>query len=548
MKIRRLVVLSFVLMLTISMITPTAQAQDDAIVILYPQELDSLNPMYTSMFFAAITQDLYLSGAWTFDADLQPLPVLVTEIPSVENGGLSEDGRTITLNIREDAVWSDGTPLTSADFVFTYEAYRNTDNLQNVTYPYGEADNIISSVEAPDEFTVVVNFVEPFAPWLATLFTRVLPAHVLAPVFEAEGTLIDAAWNRDASVSAGPYVLAEWQTGAFMRFVANENYFGDTPKIPTVIIRFIPEDDVLLATLLQGEADAATFIDYSDVPALEAAGLEHQIVSSGYNEHWTVNLREGLAHPAMLDVRVREAIALATDREGFTENALLGMTYPAAGFWEGSPYASPNVSAPPYDPARANELLDEAGWIDSNGDGTRDKDGIELVLRYITNQRGIRVDAQAVFQQQLAEVGIGVELINYPSDVYFNNFANGGPMAIGDFDLAQLSQTSNFPDPAMTIFRCNQIPSEDSPDGNNYRGYCNEEVEQLFIQSEITTDYDARVAIFHKIDEILASEFVYIGIWYDPDLWVVSNTLVNADVNGVSPYWNIANWERSSSN
>ncbi len=546
MKIRRLLALTFVLMLTVSMMAPVAQAQDDAVVILYPQELDSLNPMYTSMFFGAITQDLYLSGAWTFDADLNPIPVLVTEIPSVENGGISEDGRTITLNVREDAVWSDGAPLTSADFVFTYEMYRNTDNLQNSTYPYGELDNIIASVEAPDEFTVVVNFVEPFAPWLATLFTRVLPAHVLGPVFDAEGTLIDAAWNRDASVGAGPYVLAEWQTGAFMRFAANENYFGDTPNINQVIIRFIPEDDVLLATVLQGEADAATFIDYSDVPALEAAGLEHQIVSSGYNEHWTLNIREGIAHPAMLDIRVREAISVATDRVSFTENALLGMTYPNGGFWEGSPYASPNVAAHAYDPDRANALLDEAGWVDSNGDGTRDKDGVELVLRYITNTRGIRVDAQAVFQQQFAEVGIGVELVNYPSDLYFNNFANGGPIAMGDFDIAQLSQTSNFPDPTTTIFRCEQIPTEDNPDGNNYRGYCNERVEELFIQSEITTDYDARVAIFHEIDETIAADYVYVGIWYDPDLWVISNTLENADVNGVSPYWNIANWERTT--
>ncbi|TVR20176.1 MAG: peptide ABC transporter substrate-binding protein [Anaerolineaceae bacterium] len=542
MRIKRLLALFAVLIFAVGAFAPVG-AQGNNAVVLYPQELDNLNPMYSSMFFMGITTDLYLAPAWNFDDALEPNPVLVAEVPSVENGGLSEDGRTITLTLREGLTWSDGEPLTSADFLFTYQMFSDPANTPNTTYPYGEADGIIESVEAPDETTVVVNFVEPFAPWVATLFTAgILPEHILGPEFEANGTLIDAAWNRAPTVGSGPFVFAEWEIGSFMRFVRNDNYFGNAPSLDQVILRFIPESDVLLATLLNNEGDLATFIPFSDVPALEAAGLEAQVVPSGFNEQWVLNIREGLAHPAMLDVRVREALALATDREAFTENALLGYTYPAPGYWEGSPFASPDVSAPPFDPERAAELLDEAGWVDESGNGIREQDGVELVLRYVTNVRGIRQDAQAVFQQQLADVGIGVELITYPSDVFFNGFAEGGPVAIGDYDIAQFSQSPSFPDPNTTVFRCGQIPTEDSPDGNNYRGYCNEAVEELFAQSERETDFDARVAIFHQIDELIAADFVFVGIWYDADTWIVSERLDNVAISGATPFWNVADW------
>jgi peptide/nickel transport system substrate-binding protein len=531
-----------VLLLALVLIIP-AQAQTESITIVYPQELDNLNPMYTSMWFAGITFDLYLAPAWNFDGDLTPQPVLVTEIPSVDNGGISEDGLTITLTLRDDIVWSDGEPITSADFLFTYDMYNAPGNIPNTRYPYGVDDGVITSVETPDERTVVVNFAEPFAPWLAVLFDVVLPEHVLGPVFEAEGTLDSAAWNRDISVSSGPYVLDEWEVGSFMRFVSNENYFGEEPVIDVVVVRFIPDDEALVATLLNREGDIATFIAYSDVPALQDAGFEVFTVASGFNEQWFYNLDPELGHPAMQDILVREALGLAVNLEQITEDLLLGLTYPAGSQWEGTPYHNPEVTAPPYDPERAMELLDEAGWVDSNGDGTRDKDGVELVLRYITNTRGIRVDMQAVVQQMLADVGIGVDLITYPSDVFFGGFAAGGPAAIGDYDIAQWSQSTSFPDPNITTYLCSMIPTEDSPDGNNYRRFCDPEVDELFAQQSVTTDFDERVAIYHEIVQRIADQHVFLGIWYDADLWVVSDRIVGSDVNGATPFWNIEEWD-----
>ncbi|GAB4508681.1 MAG: peptide ABC transporter substrate-binding protein [Anaerolineae bacterium] len=539
---RRWLVLVLALIMLLGAVLPVS-AQGKSVTILYPQELDNLNPMYTNMFFVAITRDLYIAPAWAFDKDLNPVPVLVTEIPSVENGGLNEDGTVLTLSLRDDITWSDGEPITAADFVFTYEMIIDQNNVPNSRYPYDPADGIVESIEAVDDTTVVVNFVEPFAPWVTNIFTYVLPEHVLRPVFEEEGTLDNAEWNRAPTVGSGPFVFDEWEVGSFTRFARNENYYNGTANLDVVVIRYITDDQALVASLLNGEGDFATFISYADLPQLRDAGFTPEFVASGYNEQWFFNQREGLGHPALQDVRVREALVLAFNRFQITEDLLFGDTYPADSYWENTPYDNPDIEAPPYDPERAVALLDEAGWVDSNGDGTRDKDGVELVLRYITNQRQIRVDVQAVVQQAFEEIGVGVELFNYPSDQFFNGYAAGGPAAIGDYDIAEWSQNPSFPDPNTSVFLCGQIPSDENPEGSNYTGYCNEEVDALFAEQARTVDPEARVAIFHEIDRILNEEFSFVGVWYDPDVYIVSGRVQNSAVNGVTPFWNAVEWD-----
>ena len=131
---------------------------------IWTQEFDTLSPLYTGMWFVTTTYQLWNVWAWHFDGENNPIPVLVTDIPTADNGGISEDGRTITFTLRDDLVWSDGTPLTSADFVFTYEMSVNPANTVGSTYPYDQ----VESIDAPDAQTVVVTFAEPFAPWLST--------------------------------------------------------------------------------------------------------------------------------------------------------------------------------------------------------------------------------------------------------------------------------------------------------------------------------------------------------------------------------------------
>lgn len=540
MKGKRFLFVVVVLTMLVSMVVMPAAAQDNAVTISYPQEPDNLNPLYTVMFFAIITGDIYLEGAWALNDELQAVPRLAAEIPSADNGGVSEDGTTITIKVREGAAWSDGEPVTSADFVFTYEMIMSESNTPSRRYPY---DEYVASVEAPDDATVVVNFSEPFAPWLTSLFTYVLPEHVLGPVFEEEGTIDNADWNRAPTVGSGPFVFDTWEVGSFIRFVRNENYYAEAAQIDTVVITMVPDSESYVLGLELEEADIGTFIDYSSVPRLQDTGfLSVEIVPSGYNEGWFFNVNPEAGHPALQDVNVRRAIAMAFNRQQITEDLLLGLTYPAASYWENMPYASPNVEAIPYDPEGAAALLDEAGWVDSDGDGIRDKDGVDLSLRYVTTDRQIRQDTQVVAQQQLAEIGVELVLENYPSDIFFNGYADGGPAATGQYDIAEWSQNPSFPDPDTSVFLCSQIPTEENPSGQNWTGYCNEELDALFAQQATTTDPAARIEIFHQIDEMFSQDVVWVGVWHDPDLYVYNQRIEGVRLNGVNPFWNITSW------
>jgi peptide/nickel transport system substrate-binding protein len=161
----------------------------------------------------------------------------------------------------------------------------------------------------------------------------------------------------------------------------------------------------------------------------------------------------------------------------------------------------------------------------------------------VTNQRGIRVDTQAVIQQQLLEVGIGTELINVESSVLFGSFSEGGIIAVGDYDLGQWSQTTSFPDPNTSVFLCSQIPTPESPEGGNYRGYCNPELDALFDQANQETDPAARTELFHQISRLIYDEYIYVGIWYDADNWEISTRLENVRINALYPFWNITEWD-----
>ena len=236
--------------------------------LIFTQEPDTLSPLYTNMYYSNILAQVYNVWAWQYDDQNQPYPVMVKELPSVENGGVSADGTTITLHLRDDLVWSDGKPITSADFKFTYEMYIDPKNTVSTTYPYDQ----LAGLETPDARTVVMKFDAPFAPWLS-FWKGVMPEHVLKPMYDKDGTLDNADWNRNPTVGCGPYVFKEWQSGSFARFVASDKYWLGRPKIDEIFIRFVPDDASQINALVSGDGDIGTFIGYPDIPTLRDAGV-----------------------------------------------------------------------------------------------------------------------------------------------------------------------------------------------------------------------------------------------------------------------------------
>jgi peptide/nickel transport system substrate-binding protein len=519
---------------------PEAPAVEKKVAtFIWTQEFDTLNPAYTNMWFVTVTHQLWLPWAWESDEKNEAFPKLVTELPSVENGGISEDGTQITMHLRDDLVWSDGEPLTSADFKFTFEMIINPANTVSSAYPY---DNI-ESIDTPDAQTVVINFSGPFAPWII-LWRGILPEHILKPVFDADGTLDNAEWNLNPTVGYGPYVFAEWESGSFARFVVNENYWGERPKIDEIFFRFVPDDASQVAALIAGDGDLGTFIAYSDVPKLEDAGVTIMVQPSGYNEGWFFVINAEIGHPAMTDVNVRKALAMSVDREAINRDLLLGLTNVPASFWDSLPYYNnPPLTNYPYDPEAAKKLLDEAGWVDSNGDGTRDKDGVELELTYGTTIREIRQDTQAVVQQQLAQVGIKVDIQSYDSDLYFSGYGEG-PAANGELDIMEWSDGPyGFPDPDIYYWLCSEIPSDEYPAGGNWFFMCDEELDALIQLQSTQVDAAERQKTISQINQIFFDKVYWLGLWQDPDVWAVSPRLTGVKFSGVTPLFNITEWD-----
>jgi peptide/nickel transport system substrate-binding protein len=531
--------------------TDAPAAEPKVVTISFTQEPDSLNPLYTGMWFSQITQPFWLRGLWRFDPQGTPIPDIAAEVPSEANGGVTDGGKTITVKLNPNATWSDGTPLTAEDFVFTYEMIINEKNTVATTYPYKEE---IASVEAPDAQTLVIRFNEPFAPWLTSVFagsstsTPVLPKHVLQPVFDAEGSIDAAEWNRAPSVGVGPFVFAEWESGSHLRFTRNENWFGEAPKVDEIFFRFVPDDEAQMAAIKGGDTDIGVFLSFADLPEVEASGVAMPAADEGgYIESWYMNFDPERSHPAMQDVRVRQAIVLATDREKITQDLLFGKTQPMGTFWSATPpFGNPAIKPWPYDPEAAKKLLDEAGWVDGDdADTIREKtiDGakVDLKLKYITNSRSLRKDMMAVVKQMWAQVGIEADLINYANDIYFGSYGENGPL-YGEFDVAQYSNAPAFPDPNVAQFRCDEIPTPDNPVGDNFQGYCNAKLDDILSRASTTVNRDERIKLFYEAAQIMYDEVVWVGLWNDTDLWSVSNRLKNVEFSGGTPFWNVTQW------
>jgi peptide/nickel transport system substrate-binding protein len=328
-----------------------------------------------------------------------------------------------------------------------------------------------------------------------------------------------------------------------MRFVKNENYWKGTAKIDEVFLQFVPDDAAQTAALSAGDADLGTFPPLSDIPGLQDAGLTVFSINGGYSEGWFFNMRD-MASPGAKDLVVRQAVAMSIDRQAIVDDLLLGLSEPAETLWDAIPtYVSPEIVPWEYDPEGAKAMLEAAGYVDSDGDGIReDLDGNPLVLVHGTTIREIRQDIQAVAQQQLKEVGIDLQIQSWDSDIFFGSYADGAAPAVGDIDIMEWSDSTYFPDPATEYWLCSQVPDDENPWGYNYFT-CDEELDALFQAQIVETNPTERVEIFHQITKYMHDNVYWFGLYVDPDMWIVSSDLTGVKFSGVTPFYNIMEWD-----
>jgi len=390
-------------------------------------EPDSLNPMFGH---SAATDDidaLLFAHLLRYDDNGNMIPDLALTVPTTRNGGISADGRTITLHLRHGVTWSDGAPLTAADWLFTYHAVLNPHNNTKLDYGW----DTIASATAPDPYTLVIHLKRPSVAALGLLAVGgsaypPLPAHLLAKLPD-----INRAPFNSKPISSGPYILQTWNHGGSLIFVPNPHYWRGAPKLHELIWQVIGDTNSLLAALQTHEIDVYRDVDNNSVAAVEkipGITVMHRTIANW--RHLGINM----SRPGLSDLRVRQAIAEGIDWKRLNDTVYHGYNQLAVSDIFPRLWAAPSLPPYRYDPARARALLASAGYSTAHP--------LHLTISATVSAK-TNEDAEVVIQSALHALGIDVAIRNYPGSVLF---AQDGPLYKGTYDL-EWSIDTNGPDP-----------------------------------------------------------------------------------------------------
>lgn len=531
------VVLALALMLTV--IVGAVQAQDEKVLVIgWEQEPDVLQPG-TSSTFSWLLSGFNGRGVWDWDYNNEIFPVMVEEIPTLENGGviLNDAGNTVvTYKLRSGMKWSDGEPITADDCLFGHRLWSDTSTgtiPQRSDYPI-----VVESVEKVDDLTLVQTFNTPFPDYISsTVYLRCeFPKHVIEPLMEANGGTIDGLpyfTNGEGVVGYGPYKLESWIKGDSITFVRNEYWDGQAPAFDRVILRMITDTAQMVNAFETGEIDMA--FNFADNLVAKYGAVEGAAVVSTpgvYQDAIWFNIRaDGTQNPAVKDVNVRKAIAMAVNRRA-NNDALVYAGAPIPDAFDAPKWRPEGLEILSYDPDAANAMLDAAGWVDSNGDGLRDKDGVELILRFFTTTRQVRMDYQLAIQSDLRKVGIGLQLFAVPGPaVLFASFTNRGIMATGDYDMAIYASSNDpiTPNIDPDSFTCAGIPSADNPSGGNFSAFCDPRFDELAAAIKVNTDPVSRLEQKHEAVKIFNDATFWVGLYPRDTHYAIATSVVDPE-------------------
>jgi len=548
--------------------TPSAgRGAGDTLRILYWQA-----PTILNNHLAVGTKDvdasrLILEPLAAIDPEGNFVPMLAEEIPTVENGGVAQDFTSITWKLRKDVQWSDGSPFTAADVVFTYEYCADPKTACTSVAAFRG----IKTVEALDEYTVKVTWEAPNS-YPYQVFTSQRGAIIQKAQFEdcvgeAASTAADCQAANLAPIGTGPYKLVEFKPGDVVIYELNERYRDpDKPFFKRVELKGGGDAPSAARAVLQaGEVDWAWNLQ------VEAAVLQ-QLASQGgqgnlvtYNtanvERLLINFTNpdpalgdergqlSQPHPFLTDLKVRQALALAIDRKAIAEQLYGPSGYPTCTFLWYPPFAESIADIfkdCDQDIDEANRLLDEAGWT-RGADGIRVKNGVRLSLLFQTSVNTLRQKTQELIKANWAEIGVETELKSVDGSVFFGSDP-GNPDNIGHFFADIQMYTTGAPEPDPTAHLCGWVSSAASQKENEWRGtnnmrWQNTEYDALCDQLRAELDPDKRVEIARQMDALIVSDVAMIPLVARPRVAGASKDLQGYNPSGWdSELWDVANW------
>jgi peptide/nickel transport system substrate-binding protein len=498
--------------------TPT----DEKITFVYGDtgEPSSLNP-----FRGYLGIDFYF-WAWSYHLpitfgveNLEAVPDFVTDTQ------VSEDGMTFTYTTRDDLTWSDGEPMTAQDMAFTLNLYKD----KHAYLPQGYLQ-IVESVEAPDATTVVLTTEEPtslYSGAVPYMYTYILPEHVWQEHADSP-----KAFDNVPNVGSGPFVIAEYERGQFVRMERNPHWSGPQPHFDELIYRIFKNEDAEAEALKQGEIDFAYFDSANVYNSLEGEpNIARHVGTVPSFDEIAVNTGSafqqadppfqphGDGHPALQDPTVRRAIRMAIDSQEIVDRVLLGYSEPGTTVVPpvsvaGARWVPEGEEVIPFDLAGANQLLEEAGYRDTDGDGVREmpNGGEPLVFRYYTQTNDQNTIKTAPFVQGwLEDIGIQTEITAMSSGRLTDE------INAGTYDLFHWGWLPDpDPDSVLQNWTCVDRPPDAQTYGDNDAYYCNTEYDRIYQDSRTTLDPGQRMDLVHELQRIFYEDSPYSVLFYLP--------------------------------
>jgi peptide/nickel transport system substrate-binding protein len=488
------------------------------------EDASSLIPNGTSETYAVVVDQTLWAPLFLGTPTGQITAGLAQEVPTAANGDISADLKTWTFKLKPGLKWSDGQPLTAKDIDFTWKLWDNPSFGAASTVGY----NLIKSTTiSSDNLSITFHLTQGFSPFLASWVDGVnapMPEHIFASM--KPGDVLKSSQNLDPTVSSGPFTMKTSKPGTEYVVTRNPNYYQAAQGLPyldSVVFRIVSDQDTILKDLQSGAINSSWFLDVtktSSYKALSNYTLAVAPASAGY-ESIFINEK----NPTLKDVNVRKAIALAINPTTLISVARHGQAAPLCTDHPSGvhPGFQADAPCPKYDPAAAKTLLQGDGWK-LGSDNVFAKGGQKLEFQYSTTSGNPwRAEDEVIIQQDLAAVGIKIDITNYPGSTFFGTILPQGQ--VSKYGLGEFEETFTYDGDDASTFSCNQIPTAANSYGTgNYAFYCNPALDKLFVQEESTADPTARQAIFNQIHQIYLTDFPFVTLYEPHDIAVYKNT------------------------
>ncbi|MGR3824065.1 MAG: peptide ABC transporter substrate-binding protein [Salipiger marinus] len=502
------------------------------VIVGLSQEPTVFNPLMPKIEVDDNVHFSIFDALFRIDATGEIVPNLATEVPTLENGGISEDGLEWRVRLREDVKWHDGEPFTAEDVKFTLELIVDPDFRAWRTSGHDLVRDI--TVVSPTEISWRME--EPFAPYLSFLTeTFIVPAHILA----AAGNPNEAPFNLQP-VGTGAFKWGERTAGDNLTLVANPDYHGDGPYIEELIFRYIPDMTVLFTQFQSGSIDVVgrSYITQDNYEAAQALpDRQVDLVPAPSVESIYLNLER----PQFQDPAVRQALYHALDRASIIDVLYYGLPKATETFMPPqSMYYHDGLPSQEFNLDRAREILDEAGWMPGS-DGVREKDGVRLEFTNSTTTGAhLREQTQQFVQQTFAEIGVRMNIENMPAAVMW-----GDHWVLSQFDTVMVGITYLIAaDPDVTNRLHSDAIAAQGGNGSNTGQYSNPEVDALLDKGARTFDPEERKAIYREVQEIVRGELPFLPLFSYTQVYGRKAGLEGfvPNTNTRSETWNAASW------